>query len=436
MVSYSRHREETILDESERATMQYLIGTAGSCTSSAGPPTDSYSSEVKGDTYSLETREMDDVVTPDFHKLIAAGKIINNPMTVIRYEKCEPLLRVDLNAAWEAYACTPERWIQVYNLKKTGTVTQSIATDCDFLQIPESSRTASDLMDMAITDAWANIGSNDVLAMSSLKEANQTVQGLAYILKKAYKITRAVKKLSLRQLKREISWKEMQEVYMNARYNLRPLAYDASGMMTIINEGPLAPHRQTFRGHAEDIQQVSEESSDLFTTIFTAEYNLKKSKVSSRIIEARAGVLTDVDQGSYARSLGIDRVVETMWDLLPYSFIVDWFANVGPTLSSWTPVAGHRTLASWCTVKITDTQKVYITGLEVEPFTPYSSYRIADQGSTVDPVCYSITTTTKHRFPNYSRPLLPTFKLKLDPLKLLDLVIIGKNIRKNKPYVR
>jgi hypothetical protein len=39
---------------------------------------------------------------------------------------------------------------------------------------------------------------------------------------------------------------------------------------------------------------------------------------------------------------------------------------------------------------------------------------------------HSKVTTVKTRTPDPSLPILPTFRLKLDLLKLLDLVIIGR----------
>lgn len=433
MVAYGRHREDTVVDSQDSNESYKLYGSAGNCFSSPGAPTIPSIATYISNSSSLITRTMDDMVTPDFHKIVASGGIVNSPMSSVYSETTVPALSFDFNSSWDAWTCTPLRWCPFYLYRQHGKRSMSTIPNSAPLALPSLDVDMETVMDRAITSAWANIGSEEVLALSAAAEMNSTVQGLSYMLKKVYKITKAVKRRELQALKRELSWKELQEIYMNARYNLRPIAYDVKGCMAIIEKGVAKPQRQTFRGKSSESEITSEQINVLFEKQNTLEFRLDIQKVSSRSITARAGVLCEADQQSYANSFGVDKIIETVWDLTPYSFIVDWFANVGDTISSWVPVIGFKPLTSWVTVEILDSQLSTIIGGSAPPYADYAAYRMTNQGTSLIPCTWSIINRTRYRVPNYQRPVLPTCRLNIDPLKLLDLAIIGKNIRKNKP---
>ena len=51
-----------------------------------------------------------------------------------------------------------------------------------------------------------------------------------------------------------------------------------------------------------------------------------------------------------AAQVGMINPLEIVWERLPYSFVVDWFAPVGPWLNALTAASGWRFLAGTCTV--------------------------------------------------------------------------------------
>lgn len=421
MEPYERHREEIILSETKACQLETFTGLDLSHRSSI----------VTSDAISDASRWMDDVVTPDFTKIVKNGGIVNNPMTSVDVNNVTPAVKVNINCSLLYPIPTVSD-----RCNMIGTRSMSDIQDMQPLPVPTLDVPIASLSDRAITSAWANIGTNEMLLLATTAECNQSVQGLVWLVRKAARIAKAVRKKQLRQLKREITWKEMQEVYMNARYNLRPLAYDIEGIMNILNDGIKKPERQTFRGFTVDTKSVSEDSESSLLYKWYLDYRMKISKVSSATITARAGVLTNASLNNYGQALGLDKLVETVWDLTPYSFILDWFANVGDTLSSWAPSTGFTTLTSWVVTEQVEIQKVYFKGLTYPTDVPYGAGRGVDNGSSADPVCLIRSVRVKTRTPNYQRPLLPTFRVNLDPLKLLDLTIIGKNIRKNAAYVR
>jgi hypothetical protein len=137
-------------------------------------------------------------------------------------------------------------------------------------------------------------------------------------------------------------------------------------------------------------------------------------------VSARAGVLCDVTIDELT-IFGVDQLAESLWELIPFSFIVDWFANVGDTIAALTPDAGVKQRASWVTVREN------ITALN-------SSGQIRNNAtwptSTVS--CGAFEWGYKEqvleRFVDPSVSTWPQSKLRLDGFKLLDLGIIARQI--------
>jgi hypothetical protein len=190
------------------------------------------------------------------------------------------------------------------------------------------------------------------------------------------------------------------------------------------------PPRQTFRASASDLftDVVNEEIT--FISNNGQQIKLSFDKSITREVKVRAGVLTDVKPTSTSQLLGVDKLVETAWDLIPFSFIIDWFTNVGDTLSAWTPTYGFNALASWVVVEDITTQKTQLAGVDAS-YGSYSSWDYRDLGTSISRPSINKVTVLKERIPDYQRPLLPSFDLNLDLLKTLDLAIITRKIRKN-----
>lgn len=136
-------------------------------------------------------------------------------------------------------------------------------------------------------------------------------------------------------------------------------------------------------------------------------------------------MLTAIEEISNISRWGLDQPVEALWEIVPYSFICDWFFNVGKTIASWTPNIGFKQLASWVTVSNTVSQSRKVARAE---FTyPVLSDTVSKYISITGGNCTSIT-TAKYRLPNPMLSIVPRFTPRLDAAKLLDLVIIGKKL--------
>lgn len=349
---------------------------------------------------------MNDVVTPHFHRLKNRGIIINNPM--------------DKTVIVEDISATPfiQRWATTtgggywYN----GIVSFTYAANSN-AYLTGSSIDVDRLKDIAVTSAWSKMDRSEIAALATAAEGRETIGSLISIMKRVVNVTRAIRKLNVRALKKEIKPKELANRYLEARYALRPMYYDAKGVMAAWYQAAV-PTRQTYRGYATD--SVTSIAND--QVLYQSQYSkIVGTKTVSRTVEVRSGVLAKVEDVSRAMAWGLDQPFEAIWELIPYSFIVDWFFNVGKTIASWTPNVGLKELASWCVVNDTTLQSITGTGIPLYPNTnilyrelEFSGYR-------------SRSVSSKTRIVSPTRSFVPSFTVRLDALKLLDLVLIAKN---------
>jgi hypothetical protein len=158
-------------------------------------------------------------------------------------------------------------------------------------------------------------------------------------------------------------------------------------------------------------------------------YDINSESVSSVEIVVRAGVLTAIENLNTLQVWGGLQPIEAIWELIPFSFIVDWFFNVGDTLASFTPNFGTRTLSSWYTVEKQTYQylgKEY-ANVSCSETAPANNKWVA-WSKTLEGCWIDKTVITTVRVPNPSRSVTPTFNVRMNMLKLADLLIIGKRM--------
>jgi len=149
------------------------------------------------------------------------------------------------------------------------------------------------------------------------------------------------------------------------------------------------------------------------------------TRTSDLQVDVRSGVLAAVQILSKLPYWGLHHPVEAMWELIPYSFVIDWVLNVSQIIASWTPEVGLRALASWYVI----TQRWETTAQLTNSYHTFSGTEMLEDSMTrIEGTRYSEISVTKSRVPDPSRPVVPSFNLRLDALKLLDLVVMAKNL--------
>lgn len=138
------------------------------------------------------------------------------------------------------------------------------------------------------------------------------------------------------------------QFWLELQYGWRPLIQDLYGTVELF-------HRKV--SQSETIQKASGQSaltkSDTWRPTVGSEYTTFSSQtVYSRKYIVRFKI---ADQETRTlQQLGIINPIELAWNLLPYSFVVDWFLPIGNWLQSWTATVGTQ-FVDGCV----DTKEIY-----------------------------------------------------------------------------
>jgi hypothetical protein len=353
-----------------------------------------------------------DVVTENFRSRCGDGEIINNPF-----------LRKTQSDVWPPAGNYDFKVIDPDNSLRYWWFRGPIYTPHDVETMEQASTAFSEIAalrasvtNIAVTSAHANISESEIMALAAIGEGGKTITSMYSILRRALKILLAVKRLDIKALTGELSPKELSQRYMEARYAIRPLMYDAAGIMSAASKDR-DKVRQTYRGHHEDSfsHEYGEQTVNLIDSMYC-----KENRKFTYTVSARAGVLCDVSISDLQVWGGYD-IVETIWELTPWSFIVDWFANIGDLLSSWSPDAGVNQRASWCTVK----ENFTFTTTYDDPWATSQTWNTTAEMETQK---HSRCETVSTRIVDPSLSIFPEIKLRLDGYKLADLAIILRQV--------
>jgi hypothetical protein len=352
-----------------------------------------------------------DVVVEDFYTKIRSGEIISNPchktewsvsVTPGDYEQL--LTRSDgTRQRVKRVPYPPSRILGT--LPYNSSELLSPAT-IDFAH----------LQDLAVTKAFARVELSEAQILATIGEGKETIESLVSIFLKLKRIVKKAKKLDYRLFKGSVTPADLADQWMEIRYALRPLYYDAKQIIEAINSTKPKPG-DILRFTASEKFSEYEFVQDVPYSVNSTRgiYADKSVSIDGKV---RAGVLTRLESLSLLNIWGCDSIIETAWELLPFSFIIDWFFNIGDFIASWTPEVGISTLTSWVTTEYDQVQTISFHSEKIGNY--FDTYQLT--GGMV----YTQHVYDRQISPN--RPLLPTYDVSLDFAKLVDLAIIAKKL--------
>jgi hypothetical protein len=260
---------------------------------------------------------------------------------------------------------------------------------------PESDPVVKDAVDsvkaLAITEAYANVGSPDVAVLTELVELRETLSFLYSPVKAMVKLTNRFRshlkrvtaleesyksrlakweKLPLRlQSKREPPKKpklpvfstgrfkgsDVASAWLAYRYGLMPLIYTFQDVEKLLKkqlEGP--PKRATARSKREFSKNVDETLSDSTFYWSGGTFRSVNKRVGHVKATARAGVLYEPDF-SLNTQLGVqwNRVPAALYEGVTLSFVTDWFHNGADVYDALTAeFRAQEILGAWVTVEV------------------------------------------------------------------------------------
>lgn len=135
------------------------------------------------------------------------------------------------------------------------------------------------------------------------------------------------------------------DLYLSYRMGVVPLLHDLEGAVKMMSQNKAL--RRTAR------------SAETLSTVETTQQMLDDSgttwritRSATRILSIRYGILyEDTPVGRAVAQLGLSRPLTSAWELVPYSFVVDWFVGVGDWLDANQPSLASKTLCAWASTR-------------------------------------------------------------------------------------
>lgn len=343
---YDRFRESDHTSVSSETYTSYVMD---------GPSTVSAISGAREGLY----RSMLDHVTPAYKEMSAAGLLVNSPVTS---KKCTFSI------------VNQTGWGHQYPEAGTGGDWKGEATWGTGLWLlplgftpPEEQISVSSLKTAAITKALANVNKPVVQGLAFIGELQQTIDllrhpfsALSKFFAKPVWYNKSYGRVKAGGNRHGYGYSRSWQINRNAaigaiasqmlafNFGVKPLLHDIEGIVEAL----------VFR-HPEILRQTArsgkvEDSSSTFSTGYAISGFLE---VPYRIdvaehVTVRAGVLYAFKGESTTSALGVRLadIPAAAWELLPWSFVLDWIANVGDIVSGLTALCTSDLLTQWVTV--------------------------------------------------------------------------------------
>jgi hypothetical protein len=313
-----------------------------------------YGGDTKVGTTAVGSSEvMTDRVVPKFHSRSAHGEIFNNPMTQVKESRILTPGMMSFKHQWGSGSnYTLHNWQPNYRPMFDTWV------DGEFWSHLGHDINVANLRDRAGTQAMANVAAPDLYGAVALGELRET---LAFLRNPAEAWLKFAKRARVHKNARhklsdfKTTGDFVGDNWLAYRYAVRPMVADIQGTFKAASR-VLGAQRNTARGFASD-SNTNELTWTHTEGVITYEY----TKSTSTEISVRAGSLWEQRAGFDPYGLGIGELPLAGWELIPFSFVLDWFVNVGTFIEALTPRVGVKHLAQWTTLK--QTQKTTLSGV-------------------------------------------------------------------------
>lgn len=360
-----------------------------------------------------------DVVTPNFKKLKAQGAVIMNPVTKTTDT------RESVESNW-SLGCNPQ-W---------GKRTFAGTMACEWSDAPTRpswfDTRINDSKPFTLNRAYSNIAQSDFLALVTVAEAFKTATMIANPFARAEALIKQIvtRRDSLRK-KGHTAARALATAWLEYRLGWKPLLYDIEGIWDawIANTQYYdRPTRLVARSKNEIVYKDSQvytpsRMSGLTGCTFRRTMDWK-AKVTS-------GVLYELHEDSLeiatARRMGLrlSDVPASIWELVPFSFVVDRFVDVGNWLNAITPKPGCTVKGNWTTVTKTESNYHEVINAYVQVGSPLTRYDATGGSYKETFVNYTRTVNGVQPFSPPVNPKDLTHQQSLDHAALLVELLSG-----------
>jgi hypothetical protein len=158
------------------------------------------------------------------------------------------------------------------------------------------------------------------------------------------------------------------DLWLEYHFGWEPLVQDIGSSIDILQgTGKSSKQKRHITGHAESKSSAyaSLDSDDFFHQRYDRGFNSVEYKMSTRM---GANVVTTNPNVAMANQMGFVNPLSVAWEAVPFSFVVDWFGNVGQCLSAMTDSLGFDYEGGWTTTHWEKTVKHQLSRSQLPDF--------------------------------------------------------------------
>lgn len=370
-----------------------------------------------------------DHVIPDYHARIRAGEVINNPYN----SRLRTTYRGGaLHELREEFDGNPQSRWHIYSGNRD--ILKSTTSDDIFYvnNVWKYQHKVDEMLNRVRLEATARAKSSSAQTLATLGELKKTVgfitgnmRSIAQLLKQAKRrfkngVPKSAQHLSFRDLV-SLYPKKWSEIWLGYRYGIRPLVYDINNHLEAL-ESLGQPLRVKFSS-SDSLRLEDEFEVGNYSINYAAEkYHRAKITMNysnQHTIDVSSGILAewDVSNLTPVKAFGLDAVASSAWELVPFSFVIDWLFNIGTLIQAWEPRTEFNARAKYDVVRRSSLSRVsYVPGSLVV----YNDNMSVKQVSAN----YQFYEKYTERFVDKPLPLLPNVANNLNIPKLADLLAL------------
>lgn len=327
-------------------------------------------------------RHITDVKTPNYSRRRASGELILNDLAIRSSYRSYQNMYLEYSVPRDGN----------YHVTFTGDLAAFVEQSIPF-SIPGQSDLGR-MKDIALINAYAKISDGGILSGELVADLAHTISAMRHPMRsftEAIGMATKVFKKKFRKGARHVPSslvKAKADAWLEARYMWQPSILDAKQAIanaSSINKRMMGGRKVVRAGQKNQWQKITSFSSvplgwySLWRVSGSVESRYKASVNAGVIIEIKP--TSQFDQNVLDFKVGSSSLASTAWELIPFSFVADWFVNVGSFVAAHNLPPNVSVKGNWVTVTDEATIDYKSTDLENRGYRD-SAYEHGQWGSS------------------------------------------------------